>query len=159
MNKAFGAIIVTVVGVAVAACGSTHSTSHTPRLAATRSAAPSAAELAIHRAVVAECAQAQAIDTSVSSAATIGQFQSGVGGWEAQLTAMNHIPMTGVPQGLNLARQIQLDYDEANLALAVAAIYDNPFGPHFSTAHVRRGDSMATSKLQDVLNRCTAAGQ
>jgi hypothetical protein len=159
MNKAFGAVIVTVAGIAIAACGSAHFATHKPHPAATRSPAPTAAELAIHRAVVAECAQAQTIDTSVSSAATIGQFQSGVGGWEAQLTAMNSIPMTGVPHTLNLARQIQLDYAEANFALALAAQYDNPFGSHFSTGHVRRGDSMATSKLQDALNRCTAAGQ
>jgi hypothetical protein len=118
----------------------------------------SAAQKAIQRAVAAECANAQTLDSSVNSAQTVGQFASSVNGWEAQLTAMSHLPMTGVPQGANAAREIAVDYAKANLALFVAAMHDDPFGSHFSAHMVKRDYNMAVQSLQDVLNRCAAAG-
>jgi hypothetical protein len=108
--------------------------------------------------MTAECAQAQSIDSSLTTATTVATFEAGVSGWEAQLTAASHIPMTGVPEGNNSPRHIQVDFAEANLALFVAAEYDNPFGPHFSTHRVRDGYNTASSSLQDALNRCSAAG-
>jgi hypothetical protein len=118
-----------------------------------------AAEAAINRAVVKECAPAQRLDTSINAATTIGEFASGVGGWQAQLTAAGHIPMTGVPRSMNTARKTAIDYAEANLALAFASIYDNPFGSNFHASRVKRGYKTALNSLQDVLNRCAAAGQ
>jgi hypothetical protein len=147
------------ITTAAAACGSTHSPSPAATASvAAKTRAPSASAIAIRTAVAAECRPAQGIDTSVSSAATIGAFEDGVGGWESQLTSFGSIPLTGVPDGPNTAREIALDYAKANLALLIGAEHDNPFGSGFSARKVRRAYSLATSALQDVLNRCEAAG-
>lgn len=153
-----------LAGLTVAGCGSSGSTRpaiarpavHT---ASAAPAAPNAAQLAITRAVAAECAVAGSVNSGIGAAGTVGSFANGVNGWEAQLTAATHIPMTGVPDGTNDAREIQVDFAEANLALFLASVHDNPFGPHFSAGKVRRGYSTAAGKLQDALNRCAAAGQ
>jgi hypothetical protein len=164
MNKIRYAAV-TAAAVALAGCAAAgHPASHAttpavPAAAKTSAPVPSAAQLAVSQAVAAECLDAQAIDASMTAASTVGGFASGVSGWEAQLTAASHIPMTGVPQGANPARVIQLDYAEAGFALAFASQYDNHFGPHFRKGKVSRGYSTATGKLQDVLNRCAAAGQ
>jgi hypothetical protein len=156
-----GAVIAALaITTAAAACGSARapSTGTTKTAVAVKSSAPTAAEIAIRTAVAAECRPAQGIDTSVSSAATIGAFEDGVGGWESQLTSFGSIPLTGVPDGPNTAREIALDYAKANLALLIGAEHDNPFGSGFSARKVRKAYSLATSALQDVLNRCEAAG-
>jgi hypothetical protein len=108
----------------------------------------SAAARAIQRAVAAECAPAQALDTSVNSATTVGQFANSVGGWEAGLTAISHTPMTGVPEGRNTARLIAVDYAAANFALSLAAIHDDPFGQHFSAAAVKRGYNLHSASYR-----------
>lgn len=74
--------------------------------------------------------------------------------WEAQLTAVGKVPMTGVPIGKNPAREIAVDYAEANFALAIGSESDNPFSSGFSSAKVTSAYNEATAALQKVLNAC-----
>ena len=118
----------------------------------------SAAQTAIKAGIAAECKRAQNIDDRMNSASTVAAFDSGVSTWESDLTAANNIPLTGVPDGHNVARLIAVDYAKANLALNVAQGFDNPFGSGFSLRKLKRDYNMALSAVQDVLNECAANG-
>jgi hypothetical protein len=118
---------------------------------------PSPAQVAIQRAVAAECKPSAHIYNEVNSSQTVGSFDQGVAVWEADLTAAQ--PTTRAPRGPNEANEIAVDYAEANFALSLAAQSDDPFSNNFSMATLKRGYNMALEKLQDVLNRCAVAGQ
>jgi hypothetical protein len=62
--------------------------------------------------------------------------------------------MTGAPIGKNPAREIAVDYAEANFALTIGSESDNPSSSGFSSANVSRAYNEATAALQKVLNAC-----
>ena len=138
--------------LALAACGG--SPKPAASVTSARSPAASAASVAIARAVAAECKPANSIDESVASANTVADYDDDVAVWEAQLTAVAKVPMAGVPIGKNPAREIAVDYAEANFALTIGSESDNPFSSGFSSANVSRAYNMATATLQKVLNAC-----
>jgi hypothetical protein len=160
MIKTAAIVLGVLASVGLAACG--HDTTSPSRSHTSPSPRPShtvsASAQAIKQAMSAECAVAQTINTSVTAATTVGNVYAGAAGWQSQLTAAQHIPMTGVPFGSNPPRLIAVDFAEANVALAIASIYANPFGPHFSVSRVKRDYGLATQKLQDAVNSCAAAG-
>jgi hypothetical protein len=145
-----------VVAVALAGCGSA---------AAHSQAGPSpshtvcAAQNAVHRAVSAQCKHAQEVSDSVNAASTDADYIRGVSGWMARIKAAGHVSMMGVPVGGNAARDIAVHYAAADLALAVGALHDNPFAPHFSLRQVKRGYNQALTELQTVLDICALNGQ
>jgi hypothetical protein len=65
--------------------------------------------------------------------------------------------MTGVPDGSNDARTIEVDFAKANLAIAEGSQYSNVFSG-FNKNKLSNDYGLAQSALQDVLNRCTADG-
>lgn len=143
------AAVLSAALLALAACGG----SPKPAASVTSARSP-AASAAIARAVAAECKPANSIDESVASANTVADYDDDVAVWEAQLTAVSKVPMTGVPVGNNPAREIAVDYVEANFALTIGSESDNPFSSGFSSANVSRAYNEATATLQKVLNAC-----
>lgn len=149
-----GALV--VAGIVIGSLSAGHSTgsSASPGNSAVAASASPTASAAIARAVAAECKPANSIDESVASANTVAGYDDDVAVWEAQLTAVGKVPMTGVPIGKNPAREIAVDYAEANFALAIGSESDNPFSSGFSSAKVSSAYNEATAALQKVLNAC-----
>lgn len=149
-----GALV--VAGIVIGSLSAGHSTgsSASPGNSAVVASASPSASVAIARAVAAECKPANSIDESVASANTVADYDDDVAVWEAQLTVVGQVPMTGVPIGNNPAREIAVDYAEANFALAIGSESDNPFSSGFSSAKVSRAYNEATAALQKVLNAC-----
>jgi hypothetical protein len=65
--------------------------------------------------------------------------------------------MTGVPDGLNDAREIEIDFANANLAIAEGSQYSDVFSG-FNKNKLSDDYGLAQSALQDVLTRCTSNG-
>ena len=152
VSAVIGALI--VAGIVIGSLSAGHSKGSASPGSSAVAPTASAASVAIARAVAAECKPANSIDESVASANTVADYDDDVAVWEAQLTAVGKVPMTGVPSGMNPAREIAVDYAEANFALALGAESDNPFSSGFSSATVSRAYNEATAELQKVLNAC-----
>jgi hypothetical protein len=116
-----------------------------------------ATQAAISTAVKTECQTGRTIAGQVNAATTVGEFDAGWQEWTSELTAANSIPMSGVPDGSNDARLIEVDFAKADLAIAEGSQYSNVFSG-FNKNKLSNDYGLAQSGLQDVLNRCTSSG-
>jgi hypothetical protein len=65
--------------------------------------------------------------------------------------------MTGVPDGPDDAREIEIDFAKANLAIAGGSQYSDVFSG-FKKNKLSNDYWLAQSALQDVLTQCTSNG-